>query len=99
MQRLPAVLHGEGAREGEREGGGHATGKRGWVLGTAAVVTEEGRARATERLSEEENEKECGERGWRGGERAKEREGGREREGERWNGMAWREREWHGRAI
>ena len=36
--------HGGGMGGGEGEGGGHATGKRGGVLGTAAVVTEEGRA-------------------------------------------------------
>lgn len=48
MQRLPVVLQSQGTREGEREGGGHATGKWGWVLGTAAVVTGRERERETE---------------------------------------------------
>lgn len=48
MQRLPVVLQSQGTREGEREGGGHATGKRGRVLGTAAVVTGRERERETE---------------------------------------------------
>ena len=39
MQRLPAVLRSEGAREREGERGSHATGKRGRMLGTAAIVT------------------------------------------------------------
>lgn len=39
MQRLPAVLRSKGTRKREGEWGGHATGKRGWMLGTAAVVT------------------------------------------------------------
>jgi len=39
VQRLPAVLRSEGTREREGEWGGHATRKRGWVLGTAVIVT------------------------------------------------------------
>lgn len=39
MQRLPAVLRSKGARESEGERGCYATGKRGRMLGTAAIVT------------------------------------------------------------
>lgn len=39
VQRLAAVLRCKGARERQWEWGGHATGKRGRMLGTAAVVT------------------------------------------------------------
>ena len=39
MQRLPAILRSKGTRECKGEGGRHATGKRGWMLGTAAIVT------------------------------------------------------------
>lgn len=38
-QRLPAVLRSQGAREREGEGGSPPTGKRGRMLGTAAIVT------------------------------------------------------------
>lgn len=57
MQRLPAVLRSEGSREREGEGGSHATGKRGRMLGTAAIVT------GGERGSQMEEEEE---KGWMG---------------------------------
>lgn len=66
MQRLPAVLRSEGTRERKGQGGSHATGKRGRMLGTAAIVT--GRERIVAQID-----------GERGAEK-EERGGGRRRE-------------------
>lgn len=45
MQRLPAVLGSQGARERQGEWRGPATGERRLVAGTAAIITAGGRRR------------------------------------------------------
>lgn len=45
MQRLPAVLGSQGARERQGERRGPATGERRLVAGTAAIITARGRRR------------------------------------------------------
>lgn len=42
MQRLPAVLGSQGARKRKGEGGSPATGERGLMVGTAAIITARG---------------------------------------------------------
>lgn len=82
MQRLPAVLGSQGARERQGERRGPATGERRLVAGTAAIITARRRRRRRTEVGKD-------------GEGRKERRG--EMFWKRKNDDQEREREWGGK--